>query len=276
MRLGFSSYAYRWAVGTSDFQPSHPLDGLGLLDKASKLGVEVVQLCDNWPLHHLSSPELDHLKKASRQKGVALEVGTEGLEHLARYVDLAAELGSRALRLVLGTDDVALAESALRSALPRCRDRGIVLAVENHFDLASPALVDLLQRVGDPALGVCLDTANSVGLLERPVETIATLAPFALQVHLKDFLVERAPIGYHVTGRPLGEGWLDVAVLMDALGDAGQRLDFFIESWMDPEDGVEATLTKEEQWMAQSVRIASEQLGQYSPSFSGLRESTSG
>lgn len=261
MRLGFTSYGYRWAVGTSNFRPPHPLDGPGLLHKAAILGVDVVQLCDNLPLHNLSSLELNRLLEASGQWGVALEVGTQGLEHLGRYVELASQLGSRGLRLVLGTDDVAQAERALRSVLPLCRDRGIVLAVENHFDLASPALAELLQRVDDPVLGVCLDTANSVGLLERPAETIATLAPFALQVHLKDFVVERVPIGYHMTGRPLGEGWLDTIGLMAALENAGQQLDLFIESWMDPEAGAEATLAKEERWMTRSVRFAREHLG---------------
>ena len=114
------------------------------------------------------------------------------------------------LRLVLDATDLDVIHEALRPVLKRCREREVVLAIENHFDLRSAALVELLRRLEDRWLGVCLDTANSTGHLEEPRETLAALGPYVAQVHLKDYAVEKAAIGYRITGRVLGQGWLDV------------------------------------------------------------------
>jgi len=101
----------------------------------------------------------------------------------------------------------------------------------------SPVLRRIIEDVGEPAVGICLDTANSIALLERPLETAAALAPLAIQAHIKDYLVEKAPIGYHVTGRPLGEGWLDLDALAEILAPRLDALDLYVELWMDPAPG---------------------------------------
>ena len=54
MQLGISSYTFSWAVGIPGYpQPLQPLTALALLDRASELGVGVVQIADNLPLDAL-------------------------------------------------------------------------------------------------------------------------------------------------------------------------------------------------------------------------------
>ncbi|NTW36601.1 MAG: hypothetical protein HGB17_10810, partial [Syntrophobacteraceae bacterium] len=50
MRLGIGSYTFPWAVGMPGHRPAQPMTALDLLDKATQLGVGVVQICDNLPL----------------------------------------------------------------------------------------------------------------------------------------------------------------------------------------------------------------------------------
>jgi 3-oxoisoapionate decarboxylase len=258
MRLGISSFAYRYAV--SGNPPA--IDPPGILSRASSLGLDVVQFCDNVPLHLLSSAALSSLVAMANDLGVDLEVGTRGLddEVLQQYIDVAVATGSRALRLVPDTHDEARIASALEGLLPHLHDAELTLAIENHADVPSERLVAIVERLGDPALGFCLDTANSIALLERPAETVRLLAPRVLQVHMKDYVMEPVPIGYRLTGRVLGEGNLDVAEVIHTCRRAGRDPDYYVEMWMDPANDLETTLAREEEWIARNIAVLREAL----------------
>jgi sugar phosphate isomerase/epimerase len=254
MRLGLSSYSYRYAVADA----GAPLGAAEMLQRAAALQLDFLQICDNVPLHSLSIGELQALGSQAAGLGVAIEVGTRGLnaDHLWRYLEIAQTLGSRALRLVLDTGNADKALTQLRAMIPGFEKADVTLAIENHFDLASNNLVALARELGSERVRFCLDTANSAGLLERPLETVAALGELACQVHLKDYIVEKVAVGYHITGRPLGEGWLDVQAVLELLGRRRTTLDYAVELWMDPAASREATLEKEERWIAQSVQTA--------------------
>jgi 3-oxoisoapionate decarboxylase len=258
MRIGLSSFIYRYAIAGLGGQTDAPFGAVDLLERAAALGLQVVQFCENLPLARLTAAEREDLLGASRRLGVAIELGTRGLEidALREQVDLAAALGSRALRLVLGAADPEAISEALQPTLRRCHERGVGLAIENHCDLRSTQLAELIRRTDSRWLTVCLDTANSTGQLERPMETIATLAPYIGQLHLKDFAVEKSPIGYRVVGRILGQGWLDVPAVLAAVLGRGRDPDVLLEQWMEPEGGLEETLAKEQAWVESSVRAA--------------------
>ncbi|MGE3822524.1 MAG: sugar phosphate isomerase/epimerase family protein, partial [Isosphaeraceae bacterium] len=58
------------------------------------------------------------------------------------------------------------ARRALELALPVVEAHTIRMAIENHKDLQSPDLVELIRRLDSPWVGVCLDTGNNLALLE--------------------------------------------------------------------------------------------------------------
>ncbi len=258
MRLGLTSFIYRYAIGTPEFPTAQPLDPFSVLERAAAQGAQVVQYCENLPLDALDEGQLECLLRRARELGMAIEVGTRGMDvaHLKRQVDLATRVGGRHLRVVLGSSDAQEVERTLTALAPHLRQRGITLAIENHADLSGPALASILQRLNDPALGTCLDTANSLGLLEMPDQTAAALAPFVVQVHLKDYAVDKAPIGYHITGRQLGQGWLDLRGLLRRVQATGRPFDVYLEQWMDPLPTPEATLAEEERWIGEGLRVA--------------------
>lgn len=101
-------------------------------------------------------------------------------------------------------------------------ERGLVLAVENHADLFADELVELIKAVGSPALGVCLDTANNLRMLEDVDRAIEVLAPCAEAVHLKDVQAHRGdPKTFAFwPSVPVGRGLVDIPRTPRVLRDA--------------------------------------------------------
>jgi sugar phosphate isomerase/epimerase len=259
LRTGISSYAFRWAIGTPGFTPSQPLTPHTLLEKAAWLGAEVVQICENLPLDRLDEPGLRALGRQAESLGISLEVGTVGFEHehLARYVEIARLVGARVLRVTeaqegaLATLEGTAAE--LRRALPACRAAGVTIAIENDFRLSSGQLAALVQAVDDPHMGICLDTANSIAGLEGWREVMRNLAPYAASLHAKDVAAEKQGTGFAIRGRPLGQGLVDLPAVLEAVWAAGRDPNVLAEFWLDPLAAEEATLRREEAWIAESL-----------------------
>jgi len=255
MRLGLSSFVFRYAVGAP---VGEPMDAFTLLRRAYAYGLDAVQFSDNLPLHLMGESEHAALRNLAGDLGVGIEVGTRGMDHqlLRSYVALAAFYGSHALRLVLDEPDSGRAESELRWLLPLLEEHRLPLAIENHGEMPAAELEALVQRIGHPLLGFCVDTANNLVLLERPMETMAPLAGRATQLHLKDYVVQRSPVGYRITGCPLGEGALDLRATIRLIRPLEREMDVFLECWMDPAPSRVETLLQEERWIARSVACA--------------------
>jgi len=261
MRLGIGSYAYAWACGVPGYPPERPLTAAGLVRVAHSLGVHVVQICDNLPLDRLSPGEIDALAALSASLGVSIEVGTRGIapEQLSAYVDLAVLLGSPILRVVVdtATDHPSAAQitAMVRWLLPRLRDAGVTLAIENHDRFRARVLRGIMEDADSERIGICLDTVNSLGALEGPDAVMAELAPWVVSLHVKDFVVCRVghAMGFVVEGRPAGEGMLDLPWLFSALARHGRDPNAILELWTPPEPTLAATIDKEALWVARSV-----------------------
>lgn len=264
MRLGISSFTFTWAVGTPGHPPARPLGPLDLVHRAVEWGVRVVQFGDNLPLHQRSAEEIRELGHTAHAEGISLEVGARTLDDalLKRYVRLAAELGSPILRLVADAPDVDLSVGAiadrLRPLLPDLRAANVTLAIENHDRLTSAQLVALVERLGRECVGICLDTVNSFGALEGPRLVIETLAPYAVNLHLKDFTIFRAPqnMGFIIEGRPLGQGRLDIPWVLETLRTHGRDPNAILELWTPAQETLEQTIALERRWAEESVRAA--------------------
>ncbi|MEN6478874.1 MAG: TIM barrel protein [Anaerolineales bacterium] len=268
MRLGISSWTYPWAVGVVGHAPAQPLTPVELVARAESLGVSVLQLADNLPLHTLAPEDVAALAAAARSAGVTLELGLRGLTvaHVQRYLDLCQAVGARLLRAVIDSpgdepspDEIVARLHALRPALAAAE---VTLAIENHDRFTARTLADIVCRADSPAVGVCLDTVNSFGELVGPSVVVDTLAPYVVNLHLKDFTVSRAPHGMRmiIEGRPLGQGRLDVRWLLETLAanDAAQHgnLSAIIELWPPDQGAVAANIALEARWAAESVAAA--------------------
>lgn len=262
MRLGIGSYTFYWSVGLPGYAPPRPLTAFDLLDAASELGVSVVQLCENLPLTALSPTDLDRFAAEAKSRGIDVEVGARGLdsENLRASLRMAARLGSPILRLVthgIG-EEVAEGEivARLRALQPELRAAGVGLAIENTEKLPARSLARIVEALGTETVGVCIDTANSVGALERTEEVVETLAPYCVNVHLKDIAIRRLDYqtGFIVEGRPAGAGMLDVPAILGRLREHGRDPNTILEIWTPLGESVQATIERERQWARESIR----------------------
>ena len=260
MKLGISSYTYTWSVGVPGSEPEQPWDELMLVNKAAELEVDSLQIADNLPLHLLDVQRLKTLKQFASDSGIDLEVGARGLtsEMLQRYIEIADQLASPILRFVIdGPDFKPSVEEVIgivSSAVPELEKRGIHLAIENHDRLQAREFLDIVKGSQSQHVGICLDSVNSIGAGEG-IETITTiLAPHTFNLHIKEFIVERHPhmMGFTIEGRPLGQGQLPLAWMLEQLGPRCQSA--ILESWTPPEKTLEKTMAKEAQWAIESIK----------------------
>jgi len=271
MNIGISSYTYTWAVGVPGY-PSieNPLKPVDLIRRAYELGVKVVQICDNMPLHHLSQCQLSEIKQEADKLNITLEIGTRGVEpdHLVKYLDIASYLNAKLVRVILEKDgrsvDVEEAAEQIKEVLPQFEKKGIYIAIENHERHRVSELVNLIKKISSPFVGICLDTVNSFGALECPKEVIKTLAPYTINLHFKDFIIRRLnhKMGFEIIGSPAGEGMLDIQFVMDTLRQYDQRPspNVILELWTPYENSVEETIEKEKQWADISIKYLKERI----------------
>ncbi len=274
MEIGISSFAFGWAVGTP-LQPSpRPFHADHLLDFAIEQRVPVVQFGDNLPLHVLANEHIDRLAVRARTAGVTLETGARGLTagHLARYIDLSRRMGSRLLRFVIDAreyqPDLDRVAAILREAGPALKASGVTLGIENHDRFPCSALRRLVDDLAMEHVGVCLDTANSLGAGEGIREVLAFLAPVCVNLHVKDFSIARMPylMGFTVSGCSLGQGMLPLAQVLSTVARYRPGATAVIETWPPPEADPLATLAKEARWAVGSIHVLQAALEELNPS----------
>lgn len=264
MKLGLGSYAFRWSIGIGDQQPDQPMTAMEVLDIAHRHGLSVVQYADNLPLDRLSVDEHLALKARADEYGMTLEVGTQSFdaEELARYIPIGRRIGSNILRVALDAADAQIPvpelAAQLRELLPDGKAAGLRFAIENHFNYPSPRMVQLLDAVADDALGVCLDVANSICAGEWPMQTVRMLAPYAINLHFKDYQITPDPhgVGFRIHGTPLGEGRAELAEVLAALAGRDPDMSVILEHWLSRSDDMAATRRLEHDWLDRTVAAA--------------------
>jgi 3-oxoisoapionate decarboxylase len=261
MKLGISTYTYGWGVGIPGKFPQQPLTELDLLERASQFGVRLVQFGDNLPLHELPEDRLEALARQAQAQGISLELGARRLtlEHLHRYLGLAERLEAAFIRFVVEAPDyepeVEEIIALLKAAVPVLEHKGVSVGLENHDRLKASAFAYIMERVGSERVGICLDSVNSMGAGEGLEQIVDTLAPYTINLHVKDFGIRRLPhlMGFQIDGRPAGQGMLQVPWLLEKLAPYGRCRTAVLEQWVVPEEDLEETVVKERAWAEESM-----------------------
>jgi sugar phosphate isomerase/epimerase len=259
MRLGIGSWTFPWAIGVPGYpQPKQPLNALDLLEMAKELDVDIVQICDNYALHERDASELTAIREAAGEMGILVEVGTRGVEtaHLLRYLEIAGILGSSSVRTIIDDPDAPYLDW-IKRAIPEYEATGVAIALENNERLSPESFAELMRAVDNPYLGMTLDTVNTLGRLARIEEVVETLAPYAINLHYKDYDIVRVDhrMGFSVIGRPAGEGRVDSAWLFGQFAQAGRDPDVILELWPPFLATIEETIANEAEWAIRSIRF---------------------
>jgi 3-oxoisoapionate decarboxylase len=259
MKLGISSYTFGWAVGVPGHEPPSPLDERGLLDKCRELGVKLLQIGDNLPLHEFDDARLARFAELAAQEGIQIEVGARSLtpKRVADYIEIAHRISARLIRFVIDDANYHPAPDAVTAILREVAPLlgHVTLGIENHDRFPAAVLHKMIEKAGSEQIGICLDTANSLGAGEGIETVAAVLAPLTVNLHIKDFSIVRVPhlMGFHVTGRPAGGGMLSLPALLERLAPFNRCHTAVLELWTPPEPDLEQTIAKEAAWAVQSL-----------------------
>lgn len=245
MRLGIGTYSFAWNILEGR------MDVPDLLAEARRLGAEVVQFCENLPID----------ARPADAEGLRLEIGTRGLDPdmLRERIKVAAAVGSPILRLVMDTPgDEPTPEEAvarLRPIVDEAHGNGVTIAIENHDRFPAPTLVEMIQALGPDRVGICLDTANSLGCLEGYRETTRLLARYTRCLHVKDVRAARFShmMGFTIEGTVAGTGSLDIPWILETLRENGFEGSVILEQWPPVQHG-QPPLAAERQMATQSMQ----------------------
>jgi sugar phosphate isomerase/epimerase len=257
--LGISSYSFPWAVNNKPNR--HAVTASGLISYAASKKLKAVQFGDNLPLHLLSRKELIQLRSSALTAGISLETGTRHLSllHIRKYIKIATLLSSRFIRVVIDDagyePDEAQVISIIRKLLPELKEANLMLAIENHDRFSSNSLLRIVEQTDPELVGICLDSANSLGAGEGIHEVVNSLARYTVNLHIKDFRITRVDhkMGFLLEGCAAGHGILDIPWLVEEMNQYPRCRTATLEVWSNPDETNAATLNREKEWVEQSV-----------------------
>ena len=240
MRVGVDSYSYHRLLG--EIRPGSEDPGerfaRGSLDAVAHcrgLGADAISLetcflaapgaIDLAELRDAAGParagaRLGAPRRARLRRDPWCARGPAGLDRL-RPADARHGRTARGRVAATAPDDrvheqIARTVAPLAEAARAATAAGVLLAIENHADLRASELVELLERVGDPVVGICLDTANALRVGDDPVAAAMVLAPWVRMLHLKDC----EPPDGSLTGPrsvPYGQGVVPLEAVLEAV-----------------------------------------------------------
>jgi sugar phosphate isomerase/epimerase len=167
---------------------------------------------------------------AARGISASRSAKVDGLErggNPATFADLLAEIpraaaiGAPVMRIVGSSlrfrfedhrQQIRALVAQLRQAVAVAAAHGVKLAIENHIDFTAREILQLIEEVGSPDLGVNFDTGNFARLLDDPVKGMALLAEHTLATHIKDLRVNAAAASddwWFFSSVPVGRGFID-------------------------------------------------------------------
>ena len=260
MKPGISSYTYTWAIGVPGKEPPEPMTIFQLIGRAAESGVHIVQVADNLPLHNFPKSGLQEIKKYADNLGVRIEVGSRKMteENLAKYIEIAAFFESPVVRFVIDGDgfqpSLQEIQQIIENAVTILEKNAIILAIENHDRFKVADFIKIVESAGSKFVAICLDSVNSLGAGEGLETVIGKLAPFTVNLHVKEFTVKRVShkMGFVIEGSPLGEGMLPLPELLRQMPEKCHSA--ILEQWVPPEATLNATIKKEALWAEKSIK----------------------
>ena len=273
MKVGIDSYCYHRFFGEVYPQqppPPHRMTLEDFIDRAKQLGVDGVSLESCFierkddPAYlesfkaRLDAHGLDRVYAWGHPDGLEGGKNEQQFREMIRSLDHAERIGAKVMRVVGSSlmfrfedhaEQIRRLVRMFKEAVRAAEDHGIRLAVENHIDFTGEEILQLLEEVGSPFLGLNFDTGNFARLLDDPVGAMEKLAKHTLATHIKDLKVNKGAAvtdWYFFSTAPVGDGFIDNLKLARLLKKAGfegflaVELDFLHPDYDNDEDAAVA------------------------------------
>lgn len=220
MKIGLETESYHL-----HFQNKR-MDIFDFIRRTAELGLDGVQiniikdknLDPDWGT--LGSNDPEHLKKVRQEiekYGLYVEIDTRGADpdRLKQVMEVAHQLGADVVRTYVSfggnlEEELKRAPENLKKIVPLLEKYRIKLAVENHEYETADEIMDVIQKVRSPWVGVTCDIGNGMMAWEDPADTVKKLAPHTFTTHFKDHIIIKDEEGFKVCGTAVGSGNIDV------------------------------------------------------------------
>jgi sugar phosphate isomerase/epimerase len=237
-----------------------------LLDYASANNVYLVQLYNNIDLLAFEQTDLKRIKAYADDRRIELAIGGVGIDasYLQELLQIAEQLDSITIRTIIappkGSDGRYETETVIDmigSSIEQFEEAGRTLLIENHDRYTSKEYAAIIEAVNSEALGVCFDSANSIGTLEHFRDSFKLLKEFIVSCHFKEYCIERldTKLGFIVEGCRPGTGENIAEEFLNLMKSKDDELDVVLEQWVPYQGTIEETLRVEKEWADEGIRI---------------------
>ncbi len=247
MKIGIDSYCFHRYFGEvydNQKDPGKRITYEDFLNRAIELGVAGVSL-ETCFLDSLDDSYLKGLKEIMDRGNLECIVawghplGLEGGENVEAIADMEKHFKTCE---IMGTDVLRMVGShyglrntphrpqmdrlikVMKDSVKRAEDRGIKLAMENHYDFTCDEMLEMFETLSSPYFGMTLDTGNALRYGDDPVEAAEKLSKYIYALHFKDVspLAEGNPEDwFYYACTAIGDGEIDVPALCRTLEDSG-------------------------------------------------------
>jgi 3-oxoisoapionate decarboxylase len=240
--LGINTYCLRSLRWTDD----------KLLDYCAELKLDAIFLQDSADPGRYEPAHWQRVRQRAIELGLHLETGggvilpktpagiPNEIAKLEREIDRARAMGSPIVRALLASDRAHLPPGSIaqhtdtaltifNAVRTRLKDAGLKIGLEFHKDLQGWEMKRLIEAAGTDMVGCYLDTGNPVFVMEDPLQSVETLAPLAVTVHLRDSVVYEHPRGIAVQWVPLGEGNVDFVKIIAKVRELATGVRVFVK-----------------------------------------------
>ena len=269
MKIGIDSYCYHRFFGEVYAQQRPAKQQMTLedfIDRARSLEVDGVSLESCFITRkddpgylasvksRLDDYRLDSVYAWGHPDGLEGGVNRLAYENMLGAIPQAQRIGATVMRIVGSSlmyrfedhqEQIRRLVVLLREAVKAAEAHGIKLAIENHIDFTAKEILQIIEEVGSPYLGVNFDTGNFARLLDDPIKAMSLLAKYSLATHIKDLRINPAASvddWFFFSSTPVGDGFIDntrLAGLLKQVGYEGflaMELDFLHPDFNDDED----------------------------------------
>lgn len=250
MKVGIDSYCFHRFFGEvypEQDQPPFSMTLEDFIEFAKELNVDGVSLESCFIPQREDAGYMQGIKAMLDEYGLDRVYawghpdGLEGGKNEAEYQEMiksfeaAKNMGAKVMRVV-GSSLMFVKEphqpqidrlvKMFKAAIPAAKDYDIKMAVENHIDFTSDEILQLLERVDSPYLGLNFDTGNFLRLLDDPIKGMEKLAKYTYATHIKDLKVQRGvspDTWYFFSSTPVGDGYVNNRQLAQMLKAANYQ-----------------------------------------------------
>ena len=290
MKLGMHTYTlHLWGFGQNWGIVAEPrpkeFSLFELMDKSVSWGLNGLHLtgCD---LESKDEKRLQQVREAAEERDLYLEYNfslneefdprlTDSLE---KGIMIAAGLGSDVAKVSLDIRrprplygscfhpevmrQMVDIYNEIIKVLPLMESKEVKLALENHTETYADEIIWLIDQVNHPLVGACVDTVNSMAVLESPLYAVEKLAPYAFVNHFCDHKLDRDQFGLRFYGVALGDGDIDCLRVLNTIKRVSptDRITFEIE-WDMGNDTLEVAREKQMEACLKSIKYARDVLG---------------